>query len=146
MTAAWPSLSEIKAPAFRNGLLAAGCTLTCCGLAVLYHWDPATSAISLCPLRAFTGYYCPGCGMTRALHQLLHGNAAAALAYNPLVVLTLPIAMYWLISEIMLIGWNKKLPRPQPTPRLLWSVLMVVIAFGILRNIPYYPLTLLAPH
>ena len=146
MTISWPSLSEIESPRIRSTLLVAGCTLGCCGLAVLYYWDPSGSSFPLCPLRAFTGLYCPGCGMTRGLHQLLHGNVAAALAYNPLIVLIVPIVLYWLLSEIVLVGWKRELPRPRPTARQLWIVLVVVIAFGVLRNIPSYPFTLLAPH
>jgi hypothetical protein len=84
--------------------------------------------------------------MTRALHQLLHGHIAGALAYNPLIAIIMPLGLYWLLSEIVMLVWNRELPRPRPTPRRLWIVLIAVIAFGIVRNIPSYPFTLLAPH
>lgn len=144
---AWPSLAQIPKPRLRYAALAAGCTLACCGLTTLYYWDPASAGgLQLCPLHALTGYYCPGCGTLRGIHQLLHGNLATALAYNPVMVLAVPLAVYLLCSEIVAVGWNKRLPKPDPSPRLLWGLLCFLIAFGILRNIPCYPLTLLAPH
>ena len=147
MNSTWPSLTQIAEPRLRYAALAAGCALGCCGLTALYYWDPgATAGFQLCPLRALTGYYCPGCGTLRGLHRLLHGNLAAALAYNPLMVMTVPLAIYWLCSEIAAVAWNKKLPKPELSPRLLWGTLYFLIAFGILRNVPFYPLTLLAPH
>lgn len=33
-----------------------------------------------------TGYYCPGCGGTRAVIALLHGNVIGSLCYHPFVL------------------------------------------------------------
>ncbi len=43
----------------------------------------------LCPSRALTGGYCPGCGMTRATGRVLRGNWSAAWRQHPLVFLVL---------------------------------------------------------
>ena len=89
-----------------------------------------------CPLYRTTGLFCPGCGSTRALHQLSHGNLWAAIRFNPLAVAALPVLALLVI-------------RPQPQwlgARWIWILLVVVIAFGVLRNLPWYPWTLLAPH
>ena len=49
------------------------------GGAYLYWFEPGkTGFFPSCPFRALTGFNCPGCGTTRALHQLLHGNVVAA--------------------------------------------------------------------
>ncbi len=37
---------------------------------------------SLCLIKSISGHECYGCGMTRALSCLLHGNVTGALAYN----------------------------------------------------------------
>ncbi len=39
-----------------------------------------------CILLHFTGLQCPGCGGTRAMFSLLHGDVATSLAMNPLVI------------------------------------------------------------
>lgn len=46
---------------------------------------------SLCPFRRFFGIDCYGCGMTRALCALLHGQVDAALHYNRGVMLVAPV-------------------------------------------------------
>jgi hypothetical protein len=49
--------------------------------------DPYTQTIfPPCPLLHFTGWQCPGCGGTRAMYSLLHGDLATSIAMNPLVV------------------------------------------------------------
>lgn len=39
-----------------------------------------------CPLLHLTGWQCPGCGGTRSLYSLLHGDILGSIAMNPLVV------------------------------------------------------------
>ncbi len=39
-----------------------------------------------CPVHGVTGGFCPGCGSTRAVHELLHGDIVGSLACHPLVL------------------------------------------------------------
>src|SRR5690349_14083459 len=49
--------------------------------------DPySTTVFPPCPILAYTGMQCPGCGGTRALYSLFHGDLAASFAMNPLVL------------------------------------------------------------
>ena len=88
-----------------------------------------------CPLFFLTGLYCPGCGTIRALDHLLHGRAIAALHSNPLLLVALPI-LAWLC-------FHKRLRTHPRTPVI---ALIVLLVFGLLRNLPFFPLSLLAPH
>jgi len=58
----------------------------CAGLAVLLRpvWLASTGFLPACPWHALTGWPCPGCGSTRAIVRLLHGNLLGALGVNPL--------------------------------------------------------------
>jgi hypothetical protein len=47
-----------------------------------------------CPFRFFLGICCPGCGMTRAMLALLHGDFALASYYHPLWWLAILIGFY----------------------------------------------------
>jgi hypothetical protein len=41
-------------------------------------------AMSLCAFQVWTGQPCPGCGMTRSIVRLSHGDVGASLGYHPL--------------------------------------------------------------
>ena len=113
---------------------------------VVYIFNPAKYLFyPKCMFHSLTGLYCPGCGALRAVHQLLHGRLKAALGYNPLFVVSLPFLAYGLTSELLAALNRKRLPRVFASPKWGWVLLGIVIAFWILRNIPVYPFTLLAP-
>jgi hypothetical protein len=120
--------------------------ITIVALIFLYVFDPSTSLIyPPCPFHALTGYYCPGCGSLRALHQLLHGHLLKAFDLNPLMVLLLPFLGYSLLSYIFE-GIIKKTPPKVFIPAIyIWVLLGVILLFCILRNLTIYPFTLLAP-
>jgi len=130
----------------RRTLLAGEATMVAFVLYALHRFDPATTEVlPVCPFRYLTGYYCPGCGSLRALHQLLHGNLVAALGYNPLMVFTLPFVIYWLASQARLLWSGLPLPAPSIPARSVWVLLSVILSFWFLRNLPQYPFALLAP-
>jgi hypothetical protein len=51
---------------------------------------------NLCLFKATIGWTCPGCGMTRALHLLMHGELSRSVSFNPRVVVAAPLlAFIW---------------------------------------------------
>jgi len=46
--------------------------------------SPWMASFVLCPFRRLTGWPCPGCGLTRALNALAHGQWEMALSFHPL--------------------------------------------------------------
>jgi len=113
---------------------------------MLRVFDPATSGVfPPCPVRYLTGWYCPGCGSLRAMHQLLHGNLRAAWAMNPLSVTLLPFVMYGLASHALFEIRGRELPRTFLPAVWIRALCAIIILFGIARNLPLHPLNLLAP-
>jgi Protein of unknown function (DUF2752) len=117
------------------------------GLVLLYRVPPTEqSYYPHCVFHTLTGLHCPGCGATRSLHALLHGDLAQAAAYNVLFLLLLPLLVYWGSRT----WWSLLTGRPMPTLRLSpWAyrlLLGALLAFWILRNLPFPPFNLLAPH
>jgi hypothetical protein len=119
------------------------------GLVYLRLFDPAAQTskafFPVCPFYALTSFHCPGCGTLRGLHQLLHGNFLAALDLNPLMVLTLPIIAYLLVSYTLMVVRGRGLPSFFVPPVMIKGIFWVVVGFWFLRNVPVYPFTLLAP-
>jgi hypothetical protein len=91
----------------------------------LYFIDPNTTAIPLCPLHAMTGLWCPLCGSTRASYALLHADPVTAVSDNALLVLAVPVLAAFL--------WRR--PAAPASPAVLWAVLVLASAFGVLRNL-----------
>jgi len=116
------------------------------GTVTLLALDPAESSLfPPCPFHALTGLHCPGCGSTRALHRLLHGDVGAALGLNALMVLAIPLLAYAGLSRLVESVFGRPLPGvPRPTVSA-WAALALLIAFGVLRNLPFEPFTCLAP-
>jgi hypothetical protein len=131
----------------RRGTVVVGVTALCAGSAYLYIFNPAGSGIyPICPFHALTGLYCPGCGTGRALHQLLHGNVLAAMRLNSFAVIMLPPIAYWMVSSGLQFIGRKPLPSKFIPAFWIWMLLAVILLYWVLRNVPYYPFTLLAPH
>jgi len=126
--------------------LAATCIAAAVAMVMLSVFDPATSGIfPPCPVRYLTGWYCPGCGSLRAIHQLLQGNLRAGWAMNPLTVVLLPFVAYGLVSSALLELRAQGLP--QPFLRAVWirALCAAIILFGIVRNLSMHPFDWLAP-
>jgi hypothetical protein len=129
VTTATASRAGLVAPLALAGLVVAG-------LAYIGLVDPASGrAFVPCPFHELTGWWCPGCGMTRGLHHLLQGDVAAALSSNvflPLVIAV--VAWAWL-------GWaSRRVPSiGRVVPGWVWFVLAgVAAAYGVLRNVPAF--------
>lgn len=106
-----------------------------------------SSVLPQCPFHTLTGLSCPGCGGTRGMHSLLNGNLIDALDYNLMLAVFVPLLIYGLVSLMFVVirGRGLKFPPLSFAPNALWVFLFLMISFGILRNLPYYPFTILAP-
>jgi hypothetical protein len=105
--------------------------------AVVYRFPPAAYGFyPLCPIHEYLHLECPGCGATRALAALLHGNLAEALSLNALfVAVVLPLVISWGLLAYVRAVRGEDLRWPQlPTPAMYAGV-GVVLAFTVLRNL-----------
>lgn len=87
-----------------------------------------------CLFHEITGLYCPGCGITRLVFSLLELDFYHAFQANPLIFILLIIAGIYFLLKIIL---NKFFQINITIPNYVYYILLVVvILFGILRNIP----------
>jgi hypothetical protein len=106
--------------------------------AVLFFFDPATHRFyPVCLFHSLTGLNCPGCGGTRAAHELLHGHLLRALRDNALLVLVvaglLLRAGQWVISRL------RRRPADWAVPAgVWWALLIITLLFAGLRNLPAF--------
>lgn len=107
------------------------------GMVVLQYFFP-TEEYDIwppCPIHWCTGIHCPGCGCTRAISNLLRGDLAGSLSMN---LMFAPIIL--ILSALVI--WPKLLMNRFFTV----PVEVVLLLFCLLRNLPWEPFSLLAPH
>jgi hypothetical protein len=119
-------------------IIAAGAIL------LLYFFvEPKNGILPKCFFHELTGLYCPGCGVQRSFHALLNGHILTAIDYNLLFILFLPLIIYFILAFAL----SKKHPSSSfiYKPVFSFTVVIVVVSFWVLRNIPVIPFSWLAP-
>ena len=129
--------------------LAGSITVLLCGAALLYHVDPSSGRLPRCVFHSLTSLHCPGCGSTRAIHALLHGDVATAMRFNPLTLPALALlgVAYFRWVWRIFTGSTDRGGHFGARVRPAWLLALAIFLclFWIARNVPIYPLTLLAP-
>ena len=117
------------------GLGAISVLLLMIGLLNIVHWD-FLSLIPPCGFRFVTGYYCPGCGGTRAVRALLQGRFAASFLYHPFVLYCVVIAGIFMISNtIQIVTKNKWKIGLKYRHGYLYGGIVFIIVNCVLQNI-----------
>ncbi|MGB6220948.1 DUF2752 domain-containing protein [Haloferula sp.] len=99
-----------------------------------------------CLFHTLTGWHCPGCGMTRASHAVLEGRFFEALRYNPVGIIVIPLLI--LVLLVRAYYWVRGIPprwKMSASRGALITIAVLSLVFFVLRNLPWWPFTLLAP-
>ena len=103
-------------------------TLFCIILPFIYFISYELLGFSVaCLFHKITLLYCQRCGVTRLLFSLLKLDFYQAFRYNPLIFVLL---ICYVIYKLINLKYHFKLPK-----YTVYIVLLVVILFGVLRNI-----------
>lgn len=89
-----------------------------------------------CIFHKVTGLFCPGCGITRMFISLFKLNIYQAFRYNSLVFILLILSILYILVDCLkyrMVKTHIKLPE-----NAYIILLIIVIGFGILRNIPLF--------
>jgi hypothetical protein len=89
----------------------------------------------VCLFHRWTGLDCPGCGITRALADLMAGHWRDAASYNPLVFVAVPAAAaFALFQGYFVLRCNCWRPIAFPG-RWVNAACVGMLLFGVIRNI-----------
>jgi len=113
--------------------------LVALGATLVFLVDPNQPGhYPLCPFKALTGLDCPGCGSMRGIHDLLHGDVVGALDHNVLLALAIPAAVVAWTAWVRR-RWTDRPRVGQLPPRAVAALIVLIVAFWILRNVPGVP-------
>lgn len=134
------------ASTFERLLAAAGLLAGTAASAVVWYFNPSNfNFFPVCPLLSLTGFACPGCGMTRAFHAFFHGDIVTALDFNALLPLFVLIFGFLFLSLVSVAARGRGFMKLSDSPKFIIGLFVLLLVFGVLRNVPIYPLTVLYP-
>lgn len=87
------------------------------------------------PFHLITGFYCPGCGGTRAVKYLLHGQILKSIRYHPLVFYAVAV----ILAEFATYGLSRLLHKPEihlkRYQEFVYLGVAVILVNWVLKNI-----------
>lgn len=89
-----------------------------------------------CVFKSTLGISCPSCGMTRAIHEILHFNFLQAIKYN---ILAVPLVILGIISTPIIIHdiiFNKNIFITTANKILTkyWYIVLIIVGITMLIN------------
>ena len=128
----------------RIAIVAAAAFFAAAALIYLYFTGEGEGAGIPCMFHQITGFYCSGCGASRALRSILHFDFYQALRYNAIFTLCLPLfAVYFGGLSISYIRFGKDRVSEKISMKIVWIFIALALIYGVLRNVPAF--SFLAP-
>ena len=94
-----------------------------------------------CPFNWLTGWHCAGCGTTRGVAAMLGGDLLGLWRNNPAAMIALPFVIYSGGDLLSKAFRSRTIPILKPPAGFLTVLVVLTIAYTVLRN--YFPI--LAP-
>lgn len=115
-----------------------------CGVALAYVCIIRVFGRGLyCPVWALTGWYCPGCGVSRMCLRLLRLDFAGAFRANRLLFVSLPLILGLLAARAVRYVRTGERRTPRWEERTWLALAALFLLYGVVRNLP--GLAFLAP-
>lgn len=109
-----------------------------CIFGAAMKWLGISPALPLlpCVFHSLTGYYCPGCGGTRACGALLKGQLLRSFLYHPVVVYTAAIyGWYMLTHTIEYLSRGRFMAGMRYRDIYLYLAAGIILAQWVIRNL-----------
>ena len=91
------------------------------------------SVFPICPFRLLTGWNCPACGGLRMVHDVLHGDLAAAISDNAFLLVGIPVLAGWILLR-------RRSGKSLFSAPAVATLMIATLAWTVVRNLPAFPL------
>ena len=91
-----------------------------------------------CLVRELTGWYCPGCGGTRAVAALLRGDILMSLYYHPIVIYAVVLFAVFMVTQTLEILTHDKVTGMKYRDAYIYIGLVIIAVNWIVKNVLLY--------
>lgn len=88
-----------------------------------------------CMLKVGFHLYCPGCGGTHALNELMHFHILASLCANPLVLYGVIVLLYYWFRFLITLIKEKGQGTYRMNLAFIWGLLILMVLLLVVRNL-----------
>jgi hypothetical protein len=88
-----------------------------------------------CSLYSIVGLYCPGCGGTRAVYYLLHGQFIKSFLYHPVVPYTAVLVGCYIVSHTLNILSKGRVKAMLFRPIYFYIMIAVIILQWVIKDV-----------
>ena len=115
----------------------------CLGAALLAFFQIADikpeNIFPVCSMYHLTGYYCPGCGGTRAVRALFRGDLATSFCYHPFVLYAFFMFAGFLSTSTLPYVFHRKMPfQLKLRPVHFYLAAVLVLGNWAVKNLLIY--------
>lgn len=128
-----PNIEQVSRYCYYAGLGLGLMGLVCAAVIYILH-IPTAEIFPGCTFYLATGYYCPGCGGTRAVKALWKGEIAASLYYHPFVIYILVYYVVFEVSHSLNLATHGKVRGLRICPWYFYVGITLIILQWIIKN------------
>lgn len=88
-----------------------------------------------CVIHLITGLQCPGCGISRMLLSMLHGDFYAAFSFHPFLFVTWPVLLYLILKTDYLYVTGQSVQFKKADTVLACLYIIALVLFSVVRNL-----------
>lgn len=104
-------------------------------LLIMKRFFPVDLPLPPCFFHKWTGYYCPGCGGTRAVKALLRGDIMDSFFYHPVVIYGAVLYGWYMLSHTIEYLSKGRLRISMPyTEKYLYGVVIIILVQWVFKN------------
>jgi hypothetical protein len=131
-------------PAWLAPLAVLGCVAAAFGYVLANDpTDAQRDPLGPCVFKSLTGLDCPGCGGTRMVWYVLHGDLPQAARHHVIALVALPVVLWLYVVWAARRWFGVTLPSRRIPVKVWGGYLVAWLAFSVLRDLPWEPFSLL---
>jgi hypothetical protein len=101
--------------------------------------DQQRDPLGPCAFKLLTGLDCPGCGGTRMVWYVLHGDVGQAARHHLIAFIAIPVLVYYFTVWASRRWFSVRLPTWRMPSKVWVGYLAVWLVYSVLRNLPFAP-------